>query len=47
MEDAVAESFRFSSEGDCVLSLRASWDMYESFEERGRIFKECVKLLGK
>ena len=36
MEDAVAESFRFSSEGDCVLlsPACASWDMYESFEER-------------
>ncbi|HHU69889.1 MAG TPA: UDP-N-acetylmuramoyl-L-alanine--D-glutamate ligase [Thermoanaerobacterales bacterium] len=49
MEDAVAESFRFSSEGDCVLlsPACASWDMYESFEERGRIFKECVKLLRR
>lgn len=49
MEDAVAESFRFSGEGDCVLlsPACASWDMYESFEERGRVFKECVKFLRR
>ena len=49
MEEAIRESFRISNEGDCILlsPACASWDMYKSFEERGQIFKDCVKQLRR
>ncbi len=49
MESCVREAFRLAEEGDVVLlsPACASWDMYNSFEERGRDFKNCVKELKK
>ena len=48
MEACVKEAFRVAEPGDTVLlsPACASWDMYSSFEERGRDFKECVKRLN-
>ena len=47
MEACVREAFRVAEPGDTVLlsPACASWDMYNSFEERGRDFKECVNKL--
>lgn len=43
-EDAVLKAYSIADEGDNVLlsPACASWDMFENFEERGRIFKEIV-----
>ena len=45
MDDCVAEAARIAREGDTVLlsPACASWDMYGSYEERGRHFKKCVE----
>ncbi|KNF09923.1 UDP-N-acetylmuramoylalanine--D-glutamate ligase MurD [Gottschalkia purinilytica] len=47
IQEAVQKSFEISNEGDNVLlsPACASWDMFESYEERGRVFKKEVKLL--
>ena len=47
MDDCVREAARLASEGDNVLlsPACASWDMYGSYEERGRHFKKCVEEL--
>lgn len=47
MEEAVKVSAEIANKGDTVLlsPACASWDMYSSFEVRGRHFKECVKTL--
>jgi UDP-N-acetylmuramoylalanine--D-glutamate ligase len=47
MDEAVSKSFRAAQEGDIVLLAPAcaSFDMFESFEHRGRIFKEEVQSL--
>lgn len=47
MEQAVAEAARVAKPGDNVLlsPACASWDMYGSYEERGRHFKNCVAAL--
>lgn len=47
MEECVKEGFRLAQPGDTVLlsPACASWDMYTSFEQRGRHFKDCVKRL--
>lgn len=47
MEQAVAEAARVAKPGDNVLlsPACASWDMYSSYEERGRHFKACVAAL--
>lgn len=49
MEEAVEKAYENANEKDTILlsPACASWDMYESFEVRGRHFKECVhKLKG-
>jgi UDP-N-acetylmuramoylalanine--D-glutamate ligase len=47
MTDAVKTAFHFASAGDCVLlsPACASFDLFESFEDRGRKFKEAVRSL--
>jgi UDP-N-acetylmuramoylalanine--D-glutamate ligase len=47
MRDAVARSFQTAAKGDVVLLAPAcaSFDMFESFEHRGRVFKEEVAKL--
>ena len=49
MDDCVKEAARLAKEGDNVLlsPACASWDMYGSYEERGRHFKKCVEELRK
>lgn len=49
MNDCVNEAFRLAKPGDTVLlsPACASWDMYSSFEERGKDFKACVQKLEK
>ncbi|MCI8515011.1 MAG: UDP-N-acetylmuramoyl-L-alanine--D-glutamate ligase [Lachnospiraceae bacterium] len=45
MEEAVAAAKAKARPGDAVLlsPACASWDMFESYEQRGRIFKDCVR----
>lgn len=47
MEECVAKAFEQAEKGDVVLlsPACASWDMYNSFEERGEHFKKCVRQL--
>jgi UDP-N-acetylmuramoylalanine--D-glutamate ligase len=47
MQEAVKLGYNAALPGDVVLlsPACASWDMFESFEERGRIFKESVHSL--
>lgn len=47
IEDAVVQATKEATIGDVVLlaPAAASWDMFASFEERGRIFKEAVHRL--
>jgi UDP-N-acetylmuramoylalanine--D-glutamate ligase len=47
MEDALDRAQRFAQPGDAVLLSPAcsSFDMYESYEERGNIFRRLVKTL--
>jgi len=44
MKDAVTRSFKAAEKGDVVLLAPAcaSFDMFESFEHRGKVFKEEV-----
>jgi len=44
MKDAVARSYAAAEKGDVVLLAPAcaSFDMFESFEHRGKVFKEEV-----
>jgi UDP-N-acetylmuramoylalanine--D-glutamate ligase len=47
MKDAVEKAFRMASRGDIILlsPACASFDQFNNFEERGRIFKEIVNSL--
>ncbi|HKL09904.1 MAG TPA: UDP-N-acetylmuramoyl-L-alanine--D-glutamate ligase, partial [Clostridia bacterium] len=47
MNDAVKRAYEISRNGDCVLlsPACASWDMYKSYEYRGRDFKDRVREL--
>ena len=47
MEEAVNVCAYYAESGDCVLlsPACASWGMFKDYEERGRIFKECVRNL--
>ena len=47
MDEAVRSSFQVAQPGDTVLLAPAcaSFDMFESFEHRGRVFKEEVSSL--
>jgi UDP-N-acetylmuramoylalanine--D-glutamate ligase len=47
MEDAVDAAREFALPGDIVLlsPACASFDMFDNFEHRGRIFRECVRRL--
>ena len=49
MEACVNEAYCRAEPGDVVLlsPACASWDMYKSFEQRGRHFKECVSRLER
>ncbi len=44
IEEAVSQAKRIAKTGDIVLlsPACASWDMFDSYEERGRLFKEAV-----
>lgn len=45
MPDAVRRAARMATPGDIVLlsPACASFDMYDNFEHRGRVFKQCVR----
>ncbi len=47
LEDAVKECAARAGSGDAVLlsPACASWDMFDSYEQRGRLFKEYVRNL--
>ena len=47
MKEAVQVCASYANAGDYVLlsPACASWGMFKDFEERGRIFKECVRSL--
>lgn len=49
MEEAVEEAYKNAKEHDTVLlsPACASWDMYESYEVRGKHFKDCVNKLRR
>lgn len=49
MEDAVIKAMRMSGEGDMILlsPACASFDMFSSYDERGKVFKSCVNNLIK
>jgi len=48
MRDAVNAGFKSATSGDVVLLAPAcaSFDMFESFEHRGKVFKEAVRSLS-
>lgn len=47
LENAVKIAHNDAKSGDCVLlsPACASWDMFKSYQQRGTIFKDCVKSL--
>jgi len=44
LEETVVKAHEYAEPGDCVLlsPACASWDMFESFEQRGDLFREYV-----
>ena len=48
MEDAVIKAMQSSEEGDMILlsPACASFDMFSSYDERGKVFKECFRKLA-
>jgi UDP-N-acetylmuramoylalanine--D-glutamate ligase len=48
MEDAVLQAREFATAGDIVLLAPAcaSFDMFDNYEHRGRVFKEVVRGLA-
>jgi UDP-N-acetylmuramoylalanine--D-glutamate ligase len=48
MQDAVGKSLDIAAPGDIVLlsPACASFDMFDNYEHRGRVFKEAVKAIG-
>jgi UDP-N-acetylmuramoylalanine--D-glutamate ligase len=49
LEEAVRAAFQKARAGDCVLlsPMCSSFDMFSSYEERGRVFKESVRALAQ
>lgn len=49
LEEAVHKAYQAANSGDCVLlsPMCSSFDMFSSFEERGRCFKKAVQKLAK
>jgi len=49
MDDAVRKAAAAAVDGDLVLLAPgcASYDMFSGYEERGRVFAECVRRLGR
>ncbi len=49
LQEAVQMCFKNAKNGDCVLlsPACASWDMFESYEQRGKLFKQFVNNLGR
>ena len=47
LKEAVQVCAVYADTGDYVLlsPACASWDMFKNYEERGRVFKECVMAL--
>ena len=44
MQTAVSQAYRLGKNGDSILLSPAcsSFDQFQNYEERGRVFKECV-----
>ena len=49
MDECVRQSYKLAKPGDVVLlsPVCASWDMYSSYEQRGKDFKACVEKLER
>jgi UDP-N-acetylmuramoylalanine--D-glutamate ligase len=49
LEEAVRKAFAKAAPGDCVLlsPMCSSFDMFSSYEERGRVFKDIVERLAR
>jgi len=47
MEDAVKEAYKLAKSGDTVLlsPCCASFDLFKNYEDRGKLFKNCVRNL--